>query len=851
MYRSVPVERIAGWLNGERGLSTRDVVERRARYGTNEIVETPRSGWRDVLRDTAKDPMIWFLAATSLLFAAVGDSVQALVMACALVPLVAMDAFLHRRTSVSTQALSDRIASQAVVIREQGGRATIAATELVPGDLVVVGAGQAFPADGLIFAGDALQADESALTGEAFPVVKSAVGVLPPSAVDPSVGGDCWGFAGTRLLTGEAYLRIVCTGADTLYGEIVRSAAKGAHARTPLQQSIATLVAILLGAAAALCLVLAWIRFRQGHGVVDALISAVTLAVAAIPEEFPIVFTFFLGLGVFRLARRQVLVRRAVVVESIGRVTSICSDKTGTLTEGRIRVAHRIPAAGMDAIELADVASMASRADSADPLDAAILEDRAPSAAAGRRLATFPFTEDRRRETGVFQAPSGIVTVATKGAPETVLALCRLDDRERAALSSRVDGLAGDAYKVIACAVRELRAGEWLGTEPSDGYRFAGLLAFEDPVRAGAVDAVAETTRAGIRVIMITGDHASTAEAVARQLGIGGSVPSIIEGEDLEGVIARGELAHVDVIARALPAQKLALVRALQAQGEIVAVTGDGVNDVPALQAADVGIAMGERGTRSAREVAAIVLLDDNFRTIVNAIGEGRQLFRNLRSSFAYLLMIHIPLVFTATLIPLAGYPLLYLPIHIVWLELVIHPTALLVFQDLPPDSRLRRVARERDARFFTAGEWLIIGIVGAAVTLAVGYGYDRSLGADLHAEHARAMALVALVVASAASAAALSGLRTRVARAVVALSVLSAVVLVQFPPTAALLDLEPLLARDWSIAAAAGVAAGGLAVPFKWGRRTSKRRARRVRGARILASPVISRTTDEHRRRS
>ncbi len=827
MRRPVQTNRIDGQLDAERGLTSSEVEQRRALYGYNEIVEARPAGWRDVLRDTIRDPMIWFLAATSALFGIVGDYTEALIMAGAMVPLVGMDAFLHRRTQASTQGLSSRLAERATVLRDAVW-SEIRSIELVPGDLVAVTPGSPFPADGVIVGGDSLQADESALTGEAFPVSKAVMRGALPAVAEVPIDGKHWGFAGTRLLTGEARVRIVDTGAGTVYGEIVRSAVRGAHARTPLQRAIANLVTMLLAAAGALCLALAYIRFRQGHGILDALVSAVTLAVAALPEEFPIVFTFSLGVGIFRLARRQALVRRAVVVENIGRVTCICTDKTGTLTEGRIRVGHSLPADGVAERELAAIASLASRADSGDPLDQAILELPRGEASAFERLATYPFTEDRRRETGVFRTPSGEVIVASKGAPETILAVCRLSADERAHWTERVRELAEAGHKVIACASQGIAGTAWQGREPDRDYRLAGLLACEDAVRDGVVEAVDQATAAGIHVIMITGDHTATARAIAREVGIGGAAPRAIEGDQIEDELAkhgsRG-LLNIDVIARAIPAQKLHLVQALQSHGEIVAVTGDGVNDVPALQAADIGIAMGERGTRSAREVAAIVLLDDNFRTIVSAIREGQQLFRNLRSSFAYLLMIHIPLVATATLVPLAGYPLLYLPIHVVWLELVIHPTALLVFQDLDADAPLKAVReRRRAGRFFSAWQWLVVGAVGTAVTLGVLYGYARSLDAGAGVEHARAMALVTLVIASATLTATLSRLRTLTARSIVAASVASAVILVQIPLLADLLDVEPLHLDDWAVAIAGGLVPGALASVFNWRRSTHSR---------------------------
>ena len=808
MARRIPSDRLDGLAAPEQGLTAPDAAARRTRYGANTIVEAPPGGWRDVVRDSLRDPMLGFLLGTSVLFAFVGDRTEAAILLAALVPLFGMDAWLHRRTQASLAGLSSRLAATARALRD-GAWIELPAAELVPGDVVALAPGDSVPADGVLLHAVDVQVDESALTGESYPVRKAAApGSLAGNA---QLDDRHWSLAGTRVLTGEARLLVLHTGGETLYGEIVRSAVGGRHERTPLQQAVAELVRALVVAAAVVCAVLAWVRWQQGHGLVDALLSAVTLAVAALPEEFPVVLTFFLGVGVYRLARRQALVRRAVVVENIGRVSCICTDKTGTLTEGRLHLTHRCPVDGVGDERLLALAAIASRRETGDPMDVAIL-DLSPATRDGV-VATFPFTEDRRRETGVVRDGDSLVA-AVKGAPEVVMGLCELVPDERARWMDEIADLAGTGHKVIAVASRALPGGDWSGGEPDRGFTLAGLLAFEDPVREGVPAALRECRAAGIRVIVVTGDHPATAAAVAREIGLSGEASRVIEGAEMEARLAGADgsaLRGVEVIARAVPAQKLGLVRALQEHGEIVAVTGDGVNDVPALQAADIGIAMGGRGTRSAREVAAIVLLDDNFRSIVRAIGEGRQLFSNLRKSFQYLLMIHLPLVVTAAAIPLSGYPLLYLPVHVVWLELVIHPTALLVFQELPADRRLGVRRDGREARFFGRLEWAVVVATGVVITLVVMGSFVRSLGAGYDVGHARAMALVALTVASAGITVALSGLRGRMARVLVAATLLSSVALVQVPWLASLLHLAPLHADDWLIAIGGGLAAAAI----------------------------------------
>lgn len=788
-------ERLPPRWEEDAGLTAPEVLERRRLYGSNDIVERGPSGWKQLARDTARDPMIAFMVATSVLYFFLGEQVEGWTLLVSTVPLVGMDAYLHRRAQASLESLSQQLAAQARVKRD-GHWQTVLARELVVGDRVEVRAGKVFPADGLLIAGQGLQAEESALTGEAYPVRKHPLTALPPG--DAPVDGTHWGLAGTRLLTGMAEVRITRVGQETLYGTIAHSAERSRRARTPLQAAVNTLVFGLVLAAVGLCAALAFVRWRQGYGWVDALVSAATLAVAALPEEFPVALTFFLGVGVFRLARRRAMVRRAVSVENIGRVTLICSDKTGTMTEGRLRAVAWFPGEGIDAKQLLQAGALASRPDAGDPMDVALVElaEREHAATALERLATFPFTEERQREAAVF-AEDDQLRAAVKGAPERIFSLCGLEGDVLSRWHARVSQQAMEGRKVIACAETSFPRERWQGGEPSQHLRFLGLIALEDPVRDGVREAVAACAEAGIRTVMVTGDHPGTARAVARAIGLGREgEPRIALGEAL----ASNEVAHIDVVARALPGEKLQLIRRFQELGERVAVTGDGVNDVPALQAADVGVAMGERGTRSAKDAASIVLLDDNFRSIVGAIAEGRQLFQNLRESFAYLLLIHTPLVITAALLPLAGYPLLYLPIHVVWLELIIHPTAMLAFQAPARTDRLERLPTFRRARFFTWGELAAIELSGVLSVVLVVWGYHRALGIHYAVGHARALVMAFLVLGSAINSSLISRWRTRASWVIPLLAVVVSAVLIE-TPLARLFDLVRPDLDDWLVA--------------------------------------------------
>jgi Ca2+-transporting ATPase len=788
------------------GLTLSEVEAQRNTYGNNSITERRQSEAIELMIDTLKDPMIWFLLLAALLFLMIGEQREALILILAIAPLTGMDAFLHWRTARSTQKLRKHMTSAVEVLRE-GQRIPMPASVLVPGDIVFLKANEPIPADGVMLETQEVQIDESSLTGESLPVIKQTLLALP-ATVDPVIDETFWGFAGTRLLAGSATMKVVYTGSETLYGEIIHSVESSGHEQTPLQLEISHLIGKLLLASLLFCILLAVTRVWQGKGIVDALLGAATLAVAAIPEEFPVVFTFLLGLGVYRMAQRKALVRRAVSVENIGRVTCICSDKTGTMTEGRLHLAHLKPAPACTEAELMEASALASRDDSNDPMDQAILE-KAPAVKNQRnRIALFPFTELRRRETVAIEE-QGTVQFYCKGSPETILSMCHLASEERRSFHELTKSLAAEGHKVIGAARLSLAATHWDGEEPVEGYAFLGLLAFEDPIRKEVPDAVRACQAAGIHVLMITGDHAETAACIAREIGLGSSEIRLINAEDSDlSQMDAAVFMNTDVVARALPTQKLDIVTTLKKKGERIAVTGDGINDVPALKAADVGIAMGERGSRSARDVSSIVLSDDNFATIVAAIAEGRQLLLNLRRSFQYLIAVHIPLVTTAALIPLLGFPLLYLPIHIVWLELIIHPTALFAFQDNSA-SELKQRPQDGSQGILSRRDWILVLGMGGLTTLAVFSIYFWAFSATDEGARARTLALMTLILSNHISAVWLSRLRTTIARLVIGSLFLAELLLLLTPMTRDLLHLTPLQGwQDWLLIAVCSLTA-------------------------------------------
>lgn len=788
------------------GLSEAEVARQASRYGKNEMIEVSGNPWIELALDTLKDPMIWFLLGIGTVFVLVGDTREAIVLFLAILPLLLMDAILHWRTQASTSSLKGQLTSHVIALRA-GKEVLVASQDLVPGDLIHVKPGLYLPADGLFQEAKDLQVDESALTGESFPIPKTPSDTDPflltdkgETVVDPSH----LGFAGTRVLTGHGMLRVLYTGKRTAYGEIVQSVSKMPHEQTPLQKSITQLVQGLMVASAFLCLLLASVRMYQGHGWLDALLSAATLAVAAIPEEFPIVFTFFLGVGVYRLAKRRALVRRAVCVENIGRITHICTDKTGTMTLGVLHLTHMDPADGLTELQVLKAAFAASNVDGSDPVDVAICESaHLQKLSPFVRTRTFPFTEDRKQETAFVRMEDGRTCAYMKGSPEIVLSKSNLSKEVLQQWKERTKKWAREGHKVLACAQKILSKEDAdRNEEPPSEFEFCGLLAFEDPPRPEVAEAMAYCQRNGISVLMITGDHLDTAVAIAKDVGLGSPFPIAVSAEDEAEKFQEqwlndhpDDLRQLQVVARCTPMQKLRIVNALKRSGAIVAVTGDGVNDVPALKAADIGIAMGERGTRSAKEVASIILADDNFRTIVGAIKEGRQLYMNLKMSFKYLLYIHIPFVLTAAVIPLLGYPLVFLPVHIVWLELMIHPSALFAFQQPAEDLDAIHVSKKS---FFNRSDILAVVTIGLALATLMGLSFVSGLSENFGEGHARAKVMVLITFWSAGVVAVFSRFKTPASILIVVCTLLSTLALVQIPASAHIFKLAPLHLKDW-----------------------------------------------------
>jgi Ca2+-transporting ATPase len=709
----------------------------------------------------AREPMFLLLAGAAGLYLALGETREGLFLMLMVLAMLGITLYQQGRTENALQALRDLSTPSAMVLRD-GRFQRLPASSLVPGDVIELGEGDRVPADAWLLDAAGVAADESLLTGESVPVAKCAAGAEPPPAA-PGGENQPWVYSGTLVVQGHALAQVARTGARSEIGRI--GSALGSIAPPPgrLQRDTGRLARLLavLGVSVSLLLVLL-LRLR-GTDWLPALLAGVALSMSALPEEFPVILTVFPALGAWRLARLHILTRRLAAIEILGSTSVLCVDKTGTLTENRMAL-HTLwrdgAACAPDASlpdghrELLACALRASRPHATDPMEIAFeraAKSLPPDPAALQAptlLREYGLAAGRPLLAQVWSDPGGQASVAVKGAPEAVLALCRLDAAARRAALDAAAAMGGAGLRVLAVA----RCAADADTLPDDPGGFVlellGLAALADPLRADIAAAVADCRGAGMRVVMITGDHPATALAIAREAGLDGG--AVLTGPDiaaLDDAALAARLRGANVCARIVPEQKLRIVQALQHLGEVVAMTGDGVNDAPALRAADVGVAMGLRGTDVAREAAEITLLDDRFASLVQAVRAGRRIYSNMRKSMAYVMAIHVPIAGMALLPVLFGWPVLLFPMHIVFLELVIDPACSLAFESEPDEPGLmRRPPRARDEALFGRATMIKALVQGGWSLLLSVAAYGIALGA-LPEPEARAFGFATMVL--------------------------------------------------------------------------------------------------------
>jgi Ca2+-transporting ATPase len=740
----------------ERGLAPDEASRRAGRYGRNVLPDARRKSAIAIFLGQFKDFFVLVLVGAALIAGFLGE-LEEIAAIGAILFLNAVLGFAQEYRAERAMEALRALAAPRARVRRGGGVAEIPALELVPGDVVLLEAGDQVPADVRLLEAAGVRIDESMLTGESEAVDKlhEALQERVPIADQRNMA-----FKGTLVTAGRAVGLVVGTGSDTELGRIAQLLREEVEVRTPLQSRIARFAKWIAIAVAVICAAVFGIGVARGEPPLEMLLVALSLAVAAVPEALPAVVTMALALGARRMSERKALVRKLPAVEALGSVTVVCADKTGTLTENRMQAAELRPAPGRgdELLRILTLSNDARVADDGsvhgDPTEVALLQaaietgwNRREEERRHPRVAEIPFSAERGMMTTLHRA-EGARLVLTKGAPERVLPLCR-----GAAEASRreADEMASRGLRVLAFARRTIPEKAPVDLEAlEEELELVGLVGLMDPPRAEAAEAIALCRSAGIRVSMITGDHPSTARAIARRLAIPQpGREGLLTGRELES-LGDDELRRLveatAVYARVAPEQKIRIVRALQAEGGVVAMTGDGVNDAPALRRADIGVSMGKGGTDVAREASHLILLDDNFATIVAAMREGRRIYDNLRKFVRFALSGNSGEIWTLLLAPFLGLPVPLLPIHILWVNLVTDGLPGLALAHEPEERDLtRRPPRRPDESILARGLWqhaIWVGVLTAAVTLLAAYrGY--AAGSDAW----RSMAFTVLTI--------------------------------------------------------------------------------------------------------
>ena len=709
------------------GLSSEEAARLYALYGPNELTPQKKEGPLRVILEVAREPMILLLLAASVIYFLLGRSERrdAVILLASVIVIMVIEIVQEMKTGKTLRALKNLSAPRVAVLRD-GAETVVDSRLLVPGDVMFVSEGVKIPADGSVIKASDMRVDESTLTGEAEGVWKEENALC---------------FAGTLVLQGSASVLVEKTGASTEYGKIGLHVESAPDFPTPLQRQTDALVKTCGFIAAGLFVLVCGITFLNsnaaalGDRLVGSVLAGVSLAMATIPEEFPVIMTVFLSVGAWRLARRSSLVRRLPSVETLGAVSVLCVDKTGTLTMNKMRVSEIWAAEGGEEHMIENM-GLACEVEAYDPMETAMLdfcEERGISRKhifGGNMITEYPFTNELKMMGHVWRH-EGEVVITAKGSAESLMNLCVMEAGERAEAESVIRRMSENGLRVIAVGEQHLSDESGI----PDGIRgcaltLNGLVGLSDPPRETVKADIARCTAAGVRVVMITGDNGVTAASIARRVGIPDG--EVVSGEELarmDGEELKRAIRRANVFSRVLPEHKMMIVKAFRECGEVVAMTGDGVNDAPALKYADIGIAMGKRGSEVAREAADLILMDDNFTTIVETVKDGRRIFDNIRRAVGYVLTIHIPIALAALLAPLlkiGASSLLFLPIHIVLVELVIDPTCSVLLERQPAERGImERPPRDPKEKILTravAVKSVIQGLVIFAAAFGVYY---------------------------------------------------------------------------------------------------------------------------------
>lgn len=749
------------------GLSPTEVTERQERDGFNELPTQGKRSALNILIGVLREPMFLLLIACGALYLLSGELQEASMLLGFVFVIIGITFYQERKTERALEALKDLSSPRAIVIRD-GEKVRIPGREVVADDVMLLAEGDRVPADCILLHAINFSVDESLLTGESVPVRKSSTDA--PSTPIGKPGGDDlpFAFSGTLVVSGQAVALVKCIGAKTELGKIGKALQSVDEERTPLQIQTGKVVKTFATFGGILCVLVVVIYWLTRGSLLEGFLAGLSLAMAMLPEEFPVVLTVFMALGAWRISKYRVLTRRVPAIETLGSATVLCVDKTGTLTLNKMTVSDIVAGDSVFTIKARDIlpeafhevveySILASPVDPFDPMEKAMREFGNTCLAQTEHLheswnlqREYPLSRELLAMSRVWISTSGEeLVIAAKGAPEAIADLCHFDASKSKWLEEKINLLSNQGKRVIGVAKAHYVKADLPEHQHDFQFTFVGLLGLEDPVRPNVRGAIAECYSAGIRTIMITGDYPGTAMSIARQIGLRN--PDLhITGTELETLTDKHlaeRIKDINVFARMVPEQKLRIVKALKLNKEVVAMTGDGVNDAPALKAAHIGIAMGGRGTDVAREAASLVLLDDDFNSIVTAIRMGRRIYDNLKKAMMYILSVHIPIAGLSLIPVLFKWPLILFPIHIVFLELIIDPACTLIFEaDKDDRGVMRRKPRTIDAKLFdvsTLFKCLFQGGLTLAVTIVV-YLFIRH---DHTTEAARALAFLTLVV--------------------------------------------------------------------------------------------------------